>query len=298
MQTRKWLITLIVVVVLTIFGWLIFNSRQLPASPPLPSPNGYDDFVKAGQLLADKTPDYRELSDENLRKLVTQNAQALNLVRTGLSRECRVPLVYSQSYMGDHLSELSSIKRLAQALNAEGRLAESEKRTNDAVVAYLEIIRLGQETMRGGVLIDSMVGVACEAIGLTGLQTLAANLNTGECRDVIKALETIEKKRESFEEVMQTEREWSRRAFPLYQRIVGSVMRLFSLASTKQAEQKAAIRFQTQERQRRELLTRVASRAYELEKGRPAGSMAELVPDYLKVIPKDPLTSTDMILKP
>ena len=83
-------------------GLLIFKSRQNAANPPMPSPNGYDDFVKAGQTLAGNTSGYDEMSDEKLRQLVTQNVEALRLVRTGLSRECRVPIVDSQTYMGGH----------------------------------------------------------------------------------------------------------------------------------------------------------------------------------------------------
>jgi hypothetical protein len=254
--------------------------------------------VKAGQMLAGNTSRYDELSDEQLRQLETQNAEALRLVRTGLSRECRVPTVYLQTDIDVHISELGSIKQLAQALNGEGRLAELEHRNNDASRAYLDAIRLGHEATRGGPLIDGLVRIACEATGSARLQTLVTNLNAGECREVINAMETIEKKQESFKEVMQHEREWARRAFPLYQRIVGSLMRLFNVASIRQAEQKATLKFQTRAQRWRALLIDVATRAYELEKGQRPKSLADLVPDYLKAIPKDPLTGTNMIYQP
>jgi len=279
-------------------GLLIFKSSQLPSSPPLPSPNGYDDFVKAGQMLASNTSRYDEMSDEQLRQLVTQNAEALRLVRTGLSRECRVPLAYSQTDMGNHISELGSIKQLVQALNAEGRLAEMEHRNNDAARAYLDAMRLGHEATRGGPLIDGLVRIACEATGSRSLQKLVTNLDARECREVINALEIIEKKQESFEEVLKNEREWRQRSFPFYQQIVRSLMRLFNVASVKQAEQRASQKFQTQEKRRRELMLDVAVRAYDLEKGQRPKSIAELVPDYLKAIPKDPLTGTNMIYSP
>jgi len=298
MQTRKSLIILLVAGVLTVMGLLIFKSSETSSSVPLPSPNGYDDFVKAGKMLADKTSDYRQLTDEELRKLVTQNAEALHLVRTGLSRECRVPLVYSQMYMDGHMSELSLIKRLAQALNANARLARLEHRYREAVEAHLETMRLGHEATRGGPLIDGLVRIACEAIGSSGLQTLLTNLNAGECRNVINELEIIEKKQESFAEVMKHEREWSRRSFPLYQRIVASLMRFFNLASIKQAEQRTMQKFQTQEQQRRHLLLDLAARAYELEKGQRPTSITDLVPDYLKSIPKDPFTGTNLVYRP
>jgi competence protein ComGC len=41
-----------------------------------------------------------------------------------------------------------------------------------------------------------------------------------------------------------------------------------------------------------------AVRAYELDKGHPPASLADLVPGYLKIIPQDPLTGTNMVYPP
>ena len=53
----------------------------------------------------------------------------------------------------------------------------------------------------------------------------------------------------------------------------------------------------------RELVTRklmlgLAARAYELEKGERPKTIADLVPDYLKTIPLDPITGTNMVYQP
>ena len=46
------------------FLFFIFFFSQLgdipPTPPPLPNPNGYDDLVKAGTMLADNTGDFNE----------------------------------------------------------------------------------------------------------------------------------------------------------------------------------------------------------------------------------------------
>ena len=44
----------------------------------------------------------------------------------------------------------------------------------------------------------------------------------------------------------------------------------------------------------RVLLIKLASRAYELETGRPPKNPADLVPTYLKAIPRNPSTGTNM----
>ena len=49
---------------------------------------------------------------------------------------------------------------------------------------------------------------------------------------------------------------------------------------------------------RNQLLLTLAARAYELEKGNPPATASELVPDYLKELPKDPATGEPLQLTP
>ena len=42
----------------------------------------------------------------------------------------------------------------------------------------------------------------------------------------------------------------------------------------------------------------LASRAYELDKGHPPATAADLVPEYLKAVPQDPVTGTNLIYSP
>ena len=78
-----------------VLGALVFRSTR---PQPLASPNGYDDFVKAGRMLTQRLSadasllDYRAMSVEELRTLVLTNAEALRIARSGLGHECRVPI--------------------------------------------------------------------------------------------------------------------------------------------------------------------------------------------------------------
>ena len=116
--------------------------------------------------------------------------------------------------MSNHLDELAGFKRLARAFAREGRLAEMENRTGDAAKSYLDTIRLGNESARGGVLIDELVGIAIEAIGTSHLQKLVDQLDAKTCRETAAALETLDSQRQTWNEVMQQESDWSRRTFP------------------------------------------------------------------------------------
>ncbi|MBI1176424.1 hypothetical protein GC207_03190 [bacterium] len=298
MKSRKWPVILFAFGALAIGVLLIFASTPIPPRPSMPSLNGYQDFLTAAAMLAPNTSRYDELTEDELRALVATNQPALDLVRSGLARECRVPLGLSVNAINVHLPQLASIKSVAQALRADGHLAELEDRPTDAARSYLDAIRLGEKSMRGGLLIDGLVGIACEAIGSAGMKTIFTNLDAKACRENIGRLQMIEEDQVPFAEIRQNEKAWVARSYPFYQRAVTRVAELFHPASSRLAEQKALQKFQAQEKRLRALMIELAARAYELEKGTPATNVAELVPEYLKAIPKDPVTGADMVVEP
>ncbi len=215
-KTRNWLITLLILASPFLFflGLLLFwTAEPLPPVAPLPNPNGYEDLVKAGRVIKSMAG-YDQTNEQQLAELVATNAEALRLLRAGLSNQCRVPLQFSENYMTRHLNDLTSFKRLAQILAAEGRLAGMEGRPADAAKSYLDAFRLGTESARGGILIDELVGIAIEAIGIQCLQKLVDQLDAKSCREAAATLETLDARGQSWKEVMQQERDWSRRTYP------------------------------------------------------------------------------------
>ncbi len=269
----------------------------LPASQPppvpLPDPNGYDIFVKSGRMLADDLSEFGKMSREELRAGLLKNAEGLKLARTGLALDCRVPPDYSPTNMA-RINDLAVIKRLGVGLAAEGKLAELENRPDDAAAAYLDLIRLGHESGRGGVMIDALVGIAVEAIGTAQLETLAANLDARQCREAARMLEAAEARRESAATVLQQEKTWARRAFGFK----GEITRLFTIKSDQQMEQRFIAKCRTQQTRAKTLMIRLAARAFELEHGARPKALADLVPDILKTIPQDPATGSNMVFTP
>jgi hypothetical protein len=290
----KFFMILAALVILVVVIWLMFPAAPPPAKP-LPNPNGYTKLVEAGRMLAGGSFDYKAMSREELQDLVGSYSNALALARAGLQEECRIPLQYSMAYLTVHMDELGGFKKLGQTLAAEGRLAELEERHGDAAKCYLDVVHLGTEAGRGGVLIDGLVGMAVEAIGTGHLQALAGRLNAKTCRETAAALESFDAQRESWTEVMQQEREWSRRAYPGLRYRLAT---LFSRRSLKQAEEKGKSKFNDQVGRTRRLTLDLAARAYELEKGHRPGTAADLVPEYLQAVPQDPITGTNLVYAP
>jgi len=120
----------------------------------------------------------------------------LQIARGGFGHESRITFTSLNSLTnGAHSSDLSRLKRMAHAFVAEGQLAELEHRPEAAAQAYLDAIRLGHEGSRGGVIIDSLVGISIQAIGLMPLEKLQPNLDAKQCRQVASALEEMDSKR-------------------------------------------------------------------------------------------------------
>ena len=275
------------------------DQKAAPPSP-LPSPNGYDDFVKAGYLLALSTNYFTRMSVEELRSYVGTNQESLRLMRLGLNRECRVPVETTTVYTQEHVEDASRIKHAAQLLSAEGWLAEMEGRHDLAAKSHLERVRLGLASSMGGLLIDRLVGVAIEDVGLTGLERTAQRLNGLACKEIIQGLEGINASADSAAEYIKRERERNRRTIGWSVRLQVKLLGwVFSKPSFFEAtDQKFTAKVITTDRRRRQLMLNLASRAYELEHGKRPLRAEDLVPSLLRAAPKDPETGTNLVLNP
>ena len=124
-------------------------------------------------------------------------------------------------------------------MTAEGRLAEFGNRPAEASEAYLNVIRLGYAISRGGLLIDSLVGIAVEAIGTVNMERLAPKLDAKQCREATTVLESCQGLREPTQSIVAREHAWGRRAYGLK----GQLARLVNFRSMQQSEQKIVSKF-------------------------------------------------------
>ena len=291
-RISKLLTALALLVALALVAVLILVlSRPAPATP-LPNPNGYDDLVKAGRMLAGDFSNFGAADEPVLEKLVTNNIPACSLARTGLSRDSCVP-PFSFTEFADHAQDFSSFKHLAQAFAAEGRLAELQGRPVQAAEAYLDTIRLAQSLTRGGVIIHGLVAVACEATGTARLEKLVSGLDAAGCRKVAASLEAIESRRVMPEQIAAEERRWGRRSGLKYQ-----FAWVVEFRTMRQTEKGFIQRAKAQILRVRRLEADFAARAYELEHGTRPPSLAALVPTYLKALPQDPTTRSNLVYRP
>jgi hypothetical protein len=292
-RTPKFGIAAVLLILLAAIMVALFY-HPAPPAVVLPNPNGYDDFVAAAKVFIGG-PDWRTLDTEGLRATVAQNAKALTLVRSGLTKQCRVVVQYEMGSETNHLARLAEFKGLAQAFVAEGKLAEKEGRTNDATHSYLDCARYGEESVRGGLLIDKLVGVACETIGMEQLRSLLPSLEHDGLQAVQKGLVELHRNPEPAESFIKQDRSWARRRFGAYYTIVG---RLAAYRSLRQNEQRFREKCDRSENAVRLMRTDMALRLYRLEKSSYPARLEELVPQYLDSVPIDPFSEKPLIYKP
>ena len=301
-KNRNGLITLVILAspFLIFLGFLLFwDAEPLPPLAPLPNPNGYDDLVKAGEMIKGDVSDYDKADPKKLRGIVLTNADALLLARIALSNQCLIPLQFTEAYQTNHIRDLIALRSLAQALATQGKFAEMEHRYNDAAKSYLDAIHLGNEAGRGGVLIDEMMGIAIGSLGLGQLQSIVDNLDANSCRETVTTLAILDAQRQTWSDVLQQQNAWSRRRFSGLQ---GRTIRLYDnlvyYRKRQRTFQRAINTIESTQKKEGQLLINLAARAYELEKGKPPTGVADMVPDYLKTAPQDPVTGTNLVYSP
>lgn len=290
------LLPLAALVLVALAGLTLLFGPRTPTAKPLPVPNGYDDFLAAVKVISSVPPtkeDWQKLDLVALRTFVASNAPALARARMGLTRQCRLPPISSLTNLEAHIAQIGGFKRTAQAFAAESRLAALEQRTNAAALAALDCIRFGQESTRGGPLIDSLVGVAIRAIGLAQLNRVVVSVDAPTLKQLAGDLEAILATRETSAEVMANEELFTHNAFPLSQRIAG---RIATWTSGDQSIAKTMQKLDADAQSLARTMLDCAALAYQLDHGNPPQSLTNLVPTYLKTIPTDPVTGQTMPL--
>ena len=266
---------------------VVFLSGHGSGYPPLPNPNGYDDFIRAGQAVVGDPADYSDLDQPALAALISSNAEPLHLIEIGLTRRCSYPTESGVTNFSSTIGDLGNLKHLAQLLRAQGRLAEMENKPEEAARAYVTGLRFGNEICRGGFLINRLVGIACEAIAGSPLTKLAGKLNCEQARPLLAQLETMDQERVTFQEVRETEKrmffhEMVRQHNPA-QMVIGWWEARTTLRRTE-TRHNAAVAHE------RLLLIELALRCYQSEHGTPPTTLDQLVPSYLQHVPLDPFS--------
>jgi hypothetical protein len=262
-----------------------------PPPTPLPVPNGYDDLVAAGAAVVGAEPAGGKIAQatlEDLRAWVDRNRAPLERARLGLARECRVPVRYDPQFLPGHMEAVGSLRRLSRLFQAIATLAEREGRRAEAVRGGLDQVRLGQQMARGGLMIDEMTGLACERPGREGLSSLLDRLDADECRTALRALDDLDRSRESHEALLARDLDWGFNSVGPGQRVMYWLAASRLKALWQPAANSATSTYKREVSRQRALILQLALRLYRIEQGKNPERFSDLVPRYLSSLPEDP----------
>ena len=259
--------------------------------PELPNPNGYAVLVREAARITQNSSSLKGMTSNQLAELVATNEAVVREIRKALSLPSVVPVEMNEQW----ISCLSpNLKASAQAMDAEAKLWHQKRDYTNSLALCLDQVRFSHATMRGGVLINYMVGSACETIAVRRMTNLLSELNFEQCKQAARLLQEIDSQRDSFEEITARELEWQRSTYSVFVRLKAGferhVLRQTDPFNALAGDPEKEYGLRTLEV--RLLLVKLASRAYELETGSRPSELSKLIPSYLKQIPRDPTTGT------
>ena len=298
-KTKKnWLVPVLALLML-VGCWLLFRSIYPPFTPPtLPSANGYDDFLKAAEMLAARTGFYDEMSPEELKSVVEHNRPALELAREGLQKECMVALNWSGDrawFDNVHMKNLESLRALARAFAAEGRQADLDGQMDKAVQCGLEIIELANACGQGGLIVDRMVAGGVHYTALFSLHQHVKKLTKVDAMRLLKKLQISPLRPEPPEVILPREK-------VLFRSINGSLQTIMMTGFIRSQRQQSVETMQTSDKQHAVveslLQTHLALHAYRIDNGQLPKKLDALVPDYLAGVPRDGFSGNPILYRP
>jgi len=148
-------------------------------------------------------PDDRAYTEAEKEGLVAENAEALRILRQGLS------LPYQNPPAEDLFTPFpyyAQDRALARLLALTGKTQAAQGQWNDAVSSDLDAVKLGTELPHGSVLIGALVGVACQAIGRRPIWNSINHLNAAQAKAASLRLQEIQQRQVSYADMLVTEK--------------------------------------------------------------------------------------------
>ncbi|HUY87961.1 MAG TPA: hypothetical protein VMV10_04420 [Pirellulales bacterium] len=255
-----------------------------------PDPNGYLVLAKLGGEL--EQADVLVLdppSETQIRDFVAANRQRLKAARAALELPHVVPVDYEDAELR-WFHSLQGLRQLARGLVNEGKAESLDGRPDAAAAIYLDVLRLGQITARGGVLVDALVGNAIGGIGLGGLSEVRQSISPETARQLIAALLSLDAQRESPAAAAHREAVWQQHAYGWAGRLMFDPENASPEAGRNSFDWNGA--------RTRLLSCDLAIRLYRADHGKLPERLERLVPTYLRELPTDPFSGRPPVYRP
>jgi hypothetical protein len=283
-----------VVIFLTIVApgaslYVYMSTTPRPTVTAVPKPNAYELLLEAGRKLNLKDApflDPQETSGDTLALIISKNQTLLDSIHLDAKHESQVPLTYHRREIDAVSSNVAVVRQLGRTLMGEANFQEFKGRTEQATEASLDTLRIAALSERGGLIINSLVGIAVSGVGVGRLHQQIPLLDARQCRAIGAVVQKLEHDLQPIEDVIGRDRLWCRIAFGwrgqaavLADQFDGRATPGYEATIHADLRRSAFYRL---------LIVQLAVRAFQLEHQRLPDSLDQLVPDYLSKLPTDP----------
>jgi len=148
-------------------------------------------------------PEDREYTEAEKQALVKENAEALRLLRQGLTLPYQNPPPEGLSATFPYYAQDRALARL---LSLTGKTQAAQGEWSDAVGSDLDAVKLGAELPHGSTFIGALVGLACQSIGRRPIWNSINHLNAAQAKAASLRLQEIQKRQVSYADVLGTDK--------------------------------------------------------------------------------------------
>lgn len=235
-------------------------------------PNHYDELLAIGRAIGKSSPQQLPVELNRLRHVITKSVY--------------VPVDFKKDFVGG--DELGEIRQMARALDAQGD-AEILRQDPDAAADwFLDTVRFGVVTRRGGLLVHGLTGVACTGVGTKAIFEHRRLFSLRKREAMSQKILELADAAESFDEFKRREIGWMQGVHGWVGRLWLMVEKIAAVTSMDCGLDSTRLAFVNEQGTLRLLATELAISAYSLESGKLPESLPELVPEYLSSVPVDP----------
>jgi len=240
-EKRLLIATVLFVIVAGAIGWWFYSINvnpvvNIPEPPPMPNPNARDIYlaaqglkvpslpsiepagrhvdidrvyssIQAGKIVP-PAPGERPPALADMQALMAKNAPVFAKVQQGVACEYRETPSRSFQQLFPHFAKL---RDLARTMLADGDVKCASGDWDGGAERFVDILRVGNDIPRGGVLISMLVGVAIQAIGRADAWNTLDHVSGAEARRAARRLEEIAAHRVSYADILQEEK-WATQA--------------------------------------------------------------------------------------
>lgn len=295
-RTAAWVVLVALTLVIVVPPGYIAYLMATPPPPlevTLPEPNGWFELVAIGKEFGETTIPWDTMQPpptrSTYRAFTEAHPEFLSRVRAAVELPHHPLLTLDDSFEG-----AQNLRRVSSALGAMAEHARREGDFDEAAEILLLIFQVAEVAAQHGLVFDLLNAGAFESEAGDALNALLPDLSPATCRGIADEVLAYDARREDVGLVLARDEVEEYHRYGIYGRLRASLRRRERMTQEFPTYEYIARRYTARSRL---LAVYAALSAFQLEQGHAPQTLAELVPDYLPAVPRDPFSTGELVYR-